>query len=425
MPLNYTYPHQPQIIIIGGGTAGSAAAVSAARMGAKVLLVEEGNCLGGVSTQAGVSEFFSSTEGMGSIFEELLGLLDDFGAYHDRFYNAEYLKLAWQVLADRAGVDILFHTTLSDVKMNGNRIEAVELVSLSRKFWVACDVCIDASGEGDLAALAGAEFMLGHPENGLTLHMSLSATWYDTGEVVKMTLPEGIERIESEADLPGLRGPRRLDDGRMYANMTKIMRHDPTDPVSLSDAEREARIQLLRIVEFVHRTKLPTWALASSGATIGIREGRRIVGDLILTEAEVLAPDGVCDFDDGIAVATAQIDFHSLTQKGHVGWRQRVNPYAIPYRCCTPRGIDNLLTAGKCISLDQVVFSSYRMTPTVCMVGQAVGIAAVMSLAVDGDTRGIEIGALRAELLAQRLMLDPRQHQAFAPEITANRKDSM
>jgi hypothetical protein len=175
---------------------------------------------------------------------------------------------------------------------------------------------------------------------------------------------------------------------------------------------------LARVIHYLQRTRFPTYALCSSGARIGIREGRRVVGEYVLSETDITGKEP-CDFEDGVAVATAQIDFHSLTKPGHGGWRQRVEPYAIPFRCLVAKGFRNLMVAGKCISGDQVAQSSYRMTPTCCAMGQAAGTAAALALeaAVD-DVRQVDVNALRAALTADGMELDPRRHQAFAPEVT-------
>jgi hypothetical protein len=203
--------------------------------------------------------------------------------------------------------------------------------------------------------------------------------------------------------------------------MTKVMGHDPTDPFSLSTAERKARRQLAQIVHFLQRTRFPTYALCSSGARIGIREGRRVVGDYLLTESDITGAKPR-DFPDGIAVATCQIDFHSLTQPGHVGWRQRVEPYAIPLRCLTVKGLENLLVAGKCISGDQVAQSSYRMTPTCCAMGQAAGTTIAIAVEHDlHDVRQLDVSQVRDDLAAHGVELDPRKHVAFAPEQSPDR----
>ena len=418
-----TTPYKPDIIIAGGGTAGSSAAVAAARRGHKVLLIEEGNCLGGVSTAGGVNWFYANLKGLGNIFTRLLTELKNFDAIQGHYFTGEYLKLIWQILADEAGVEILFHTSVVDAETEAGRLTRVRAVSASQLMEFEAKYFIDASGEGDLAFLSGAEYQLGHPENGRTLHMSLTAMFHETGQLRESYLPPGFAPIYNKEDLPGLHGPTRLPDNRLYANMTKVMGHNPVDPVSLSQAEQEARRQLVRIAYYVQKLH-PTYALASSGQKIGIREGRRIVGDYTITQEDITGDESK-DFPDGIAVATSQIDFHSLTRPGHVGWRQKVQPYAIPLRTMIPKGLKNLLVAGKPISGDQVAMSSYRMTPTVCAMGQAAGTAA--ALAVESgtdDIRHLDITALRAQLSRDGMELDPRKHKSFAPEVTPSAKDA-
>jgi hypothetical protein len=164
--------------------------------------------------------------------------------------------------------------------------------------------------------------------------------------------------------------------------------------------------------------------LASSGHKIGIREGRRIVGEYSLTQDDITG-EKPKDFYDGIAVATSQIDFHSLTKPGHVGWRQKVHPYSIPLRTMIPKGLKNLLVGGKSISGDQVALSSYRMTPTVCAIGQAAGTAAALAIETNiTDIRELDVPMLRKQLEIDGFDLDPGNHKPFAPEITPNPKDA-
>ena len=413
-----TLPFQPDVIVAGGGSAGSAAAVAAARRGHKVLLVEESNCLGGVSTGGGVSEWYASLDGLGDIFSRVVEEVDRYGAKFDRWFNGEYLKLAWQTLAQEVGVETLFHASLCGAHAENGRIESAQILASGEMFEVPARFWVDASGEGDLAFRAGAAFDKGHPQTGRTLHMSLTCMLFDTGKPVTPYLPPGVEPIRSQDELPGLHGGLELPDGRVYCNMTKVMGEDATDPLSLSRAEAQARLQMIRIVHYLQCTRFPRHMLGSSGARIGIREGRRIRGDYTLTEADVLNPQGT-DFPDGIAVATCHIDFHSLTQPGHGGWREYVRPYAIPLRALTPSGFSNLLTAGKCISGDQVAHSSYRMTPTCCAMGQAAGTVVALALEQNaGDVREVPMVQLRAQLRRDGMELDPRKHTPFAPELS-------
>lgn len=417
-------PYMPEILVAGGGTAGSAAAIAAAQRGHRVLLIEENNCLGGISTAGGVNEFYANLEGLGDIFTHLVTELENFDALRGRYFSGEYLKLIWQNLADQSGVDILFNAMVVETDTKQGSISAVRAVSASQLMEFQPKFVVDATGEGDLAFLAGADYHIGHPDSGRTLHMTLTAMFHDSGELREPYLPPGFTPIHSKEQLPGLHGPVKLDDNRVYANMTKVMGHDPTDPVSLSQAEQEARRQLVRIAYYVQKLH-PTFALASSGHKIGIREGRRIMGEYTLTEQDITG-DAPQDFPDGVAVATSQIDFHSLSQPGHAGWRQKVQPYAIPLRAMIPKGLNNLLVAGKPISGDQVAISSYRMTPTVCAMGQAAGTAVAMAIEADlTDIRSLDVQALRQQLSQAGMELDPRKHKSFAPELTPNPEDAL
>jgi hypothetical protein len=317
----------------------------------------------------------------------------------------------------------MFHTSVIDVIAKNGWIKEVVAVSGSYQMRLKAKYYIDTTGEGDGAFLAGADFDSGNPKNGRTLHMSLTAMFYDTGIERKNYLPPGYEPINSVEDLPGLRGPVRLADNRRYANMTKIMGHDPTNPLSLSQAEQEARRQLVRINYYV-QTLYPTYALIFSGQKIGIREGRRILGEYRLTQEDILGEISK-DFPDGVAVATAQIDFHSLSKPGHAGWRQAVQPYSIPFRAMIPQEFSNLLVAGKPISGDQVALSSYRMIPTVCAMGQAAGTAVALALE-EGclDIHKVNINSLRDILTKDGMELNPANHKPFAPEPTPNRADA-
>lgn len=403
------------IIVIGGGTAGTAAAIAAGRRGRRVLLVEEANCLGGTSTAGGLSEWFAALEGIGDIFARALKLLDQFGARKGSRYNPEILKIVWQLLAEEAGVQILFHSTLHEVIAGNRRVAGVKLLACSRPLAASARFFVDASGEGDLGFLAGAEFAQGDPIKGRTLFMTLIFTLFDTGQPVQPFLPPGLAPINDVKELPGFNVHARMFDGRVYCNMTKILDHDPTDPLSLTDAECEARRQLARILHFLQTRFHPTHALCSSGARIGIREGRRLVGDYVMVKEDILggAPPR---FPDGVAVATSQIDFHSLTKYGDAGWRQGVPPYLIPFRCMIAKSFDNLLMAGKCVSVDQVVHSACRMTPTCCAMGQAVGTAAAMAVESGiTDIRRLNIVNLRAQLQKDGMELDPKKHVPFNP----------
>lgn len=399
-------------LVAGGGTAGCAAAIACARRGHAVLLVEEANALGGTSTTGGVTSWFANLDGLGDVFAGIRAALAASGGLDGNAFDGEHLKLHWQLACEAAGVRLLFHAGVCEAQAGSGRITAAAAMASSRRISVHPRFVVDATGEGDVAALAGAPFELGDAQ-GRTLHCSLTATLQDSGRAVTPWLPPGLEPITDDAGLPGLDAVEDRGDGRLYLNMTKVMGVDTTDPFALSAAECAARRQLFRVVHHLQRTRHPRHRLATTAARIGIREGRRIIGQrrLRLDDIRRGAPS-----DDGICVATAQIDFHSLSTPGHGGWRERVAPYQIPWGCLLPQGMGNLAVAGKCISADQAVHSSCRMTPTVCAMGQAAGTAVALALeAGHADLRDLDVRALQRQLSADGMELDPRRHAAFAP----------
>ncbi len=185
------------VLVAGGGTAGCAAAIAAARRGHSVLLVEEANALGGTSTTGGVAEWFASLGGLGDIFDSVQAELERYGSRYRRHFNPEHLKIIWQLLAEKAGVRLLLHTSLVSATTKGARVTSAGLVSCSRALTAQARVFIDCTGEGDLAALAGAEFDQGAPATGRTLHMTLTFTLHDTGRPVTPYLPPGLSPIDS------------------------------------------------------------------------------------------------------------------------------------------------------------------------------------------------------------------------------------
>lgn len=254
------------IIVAGGGTAGAAAAIAAARRGWHVLLVEEQNCLGGTSTTGGVGEWFASLEGMGNIFDASVRELERFGARYgsQKVFNHEYLKIIWQLLAEQAGVELLFHASIFGVTKDGDTLTEVQIVCASRVLVAHARVFIDATGEGDLSFLAGASFLQGDPHSGTVLHMALTAWMYDTGKIQEPYLPEGLTPISGPEDLPGLGTGWVVDSHRVYLNATKVMGHDPTDPFSLSAAEREARLGCCRTEPHLGANRAPAlWVLCA------------------------------------------------------------------------------------------------------------------------------------------------------------------
>jgi len=264
--------------------------------------------------------------------------------------------------------------------------------------------------------LAGAEFKKGRESDGRVLQMSLTFKMWNTRKKVKPVLPEGCPEYRSREDLPSFFGVEKVEGGKLYCNMTKVLGLDPTKTEDLTKAEILARKQVMSCVYYLQTHGYPTYQLASIATQIGIREGRRITGDYILTEEDIVNGS---EFPDVIAVGTSQIDFHDIDNYGDRGSRrEKVPSYQIPYRCILVKGIENMLTAGKCISGDQVAQSSYRMIPTCAALGQAAGTAAALAIKHRAEPRDLDIKTLQ-EILREdgiRFRGVPPFYQKGVPE---------
>jgi len=387
------------VIVAGGGFAGVPAAVASARKGAKTLLIEHYGFLGGTSTAGLVRGFWATIDGVGNIFAEILEDLrkldalfgweeleydEEYLKYHPpglRF-DEEYLKYVLQDLVIRNGVELRLHSRVIDVIMDGDKVQYLVVHGKSGTEALGVEVVIDATGDGDVAALAGAEFKKGRESDGRQLAMSLHFKTMDTKENVRPVLPKGCAEYKSYDDLPFSPELR-----------PKVIGLDPTETEDLTKAEILARKQVMSIVHYIQTRVHPTYKLVSTATQIGVREGRRIIGDYVLTEEDVFMGR---EFPDVIAVGTSQIDFHDIDNYGDRGSRrEKVPSYQIPYRCLLVKGIRNMLTAGKCISGDQVAQSSYRMIPTCAALGQAAGTAAALAVEHKVGLRDLDIEKLQ------------------------------
>ena len=433
IPVRYT----PDILVAGGGPAGFAAAVAAARSGADVLLVEAGSCFGGSGTAAGINIFCSETDGVhdltGGVCDEFMrevcaagfgppGYDPDLHKTTRRFhYQVEGAKLIYDRMAKAAGFRFLFGTRLVAAGREGDRVAHVVCAAKSGLFAVRAAVFIDATGDADLAAFAGAETRTGDADGrcqAATLPSVWSGVdraaaeaagtslWGQGGERLKEAIAAG-EFTVPDPHLPGLIPMTSTSSG---GNVGHVYGVDATDERSLTEAFVQAR-EGLREWERFYRGRVPGYGnatLAATGSLMGIRESRRIVAD-----AEVTIDDYVAKrvFPDDIARACHYIDVHSPTSDAAMAEYSRERKvvscgkggnYGIPYRALLPRGIANLAVAGRCIGTDHLVQSSARVMPTCFATGQAAGLAAALAMkdGRNGALRAVPHSQLRDNLLA-------------------------
>ena len=396
------------VIVAGGGFAGVCAAVSSARKGAGTLLIEHYGFLGGAATAGLVRGFWATVDGVGYVFQEIydglkrLGALRESKDYAEEYlkhhppgvgFDEEYLKYILQDLVLKSGVDLRLHSRVIDVIKDEDRVGYLVVHGKSGIEALKARIVIDATGDGDVAALAGADFKKGRESDGRQLAMSLHFKLLDTGEKVKPVLPESCQEYESFEDLPFSPELR-----------PKVIGLDPTDTGELTKAEILARKQVMSIAHYMQKRGHPTYKLVSVAPQIGVREGRRIIGDYVLTEEDIVQGR---KFPDVIAVGTSQIDFHDIDEYGDKGSRREaVPPYQIPYRCILVKGIENMLTAGRCTSSDQVAQSAYRMIPTCAALGQAAGTAAALAVKSKVKLREMRVETLQGILAEDGVKFD-------------------
>ncbi|MEZ5943026.1 MAG: FAD-dependent oxidoreductase [Planctomycetaceae bacterium] len=388
------------VLVCGGGPAGVAAALAAARAGADVRLVELAGCLGGVWTAGLLTKILDGSNKSG-IMKELLQLFAERGSAVAKsssgtVYDPEIAKLVLEELLVDAGVRILLHTrVVGAVTDSNNRLAAIVTESKSgRQAWVA-DRFIDCTGDGDLAAQAGCQFDVGVGADCTCQPMSMLAllTGVDPNAIRQYIRETGSEAkrnllnlMEDSGINPSYRAPtlRHLHSG-IYSIMTN---HEygvsAFDVEAISEATIRARREVHDIVSGLRKLGGP-WsdiAVVATAEQIGIREGRRIRGRYEVTAADLAAglrhPEAVCR-------ATFPIDVHALSTAGNQEVDQSfkqggLKPYDIPYPALVAADVDGLLMAGRCISGDFIAHSSYRVTGNAVALGEAAGLAAAQSL---------------------------------------------
>jgi len=410
------------VVVVGGGPGGVAAAVAAARFGARTLMVERAGCLGGAATSMLVHPFMShltskTPDGAArrvvnaGLFREVVERLSARQAADPAEacipFDDEVLKVVLDELAAEAGVEVVFHAALYDVETDEGRVTAARFAHNGGPLRAVGKVFIDASGDGLLAQQAGCECMFGD-ERGKVMNLGLM---FIVGGVDSDAIPPRDEikrmvRAGGKDDPPlintaigTLSVPR---SGYVHFNAVSIP-GDPLDAADLSRAETEGRRRVENFVNWV-RANVPGFArcfLARTASCAGVRESRRVLGDYVLTADDFRR---AAKFSDGIACCSYYADRHGTGDGGHLPPGEY---YQIPYRSLIPKGLENLLVVGRCISAETVPQASLRIMPTAMCIGQAAGIAAAMSLP-SGVVRNIDVECLRREIRLAGGVLAPR-----------------
>jgi hypothetical protein len=436
------------VLVVGGGPAGIAAAAAAGRHGARTVLLEQYGCLGGMATVGLVGPFMTSfdTEGkeqiVKGIFMELVrrmiaegGALDpadvpagtDYVSFiHEAHHNStpfdpEAMKYAAMELVLDAGVDVRLHASVVKVQTSDRRIESLLFAEKGGLSLARARVIVDATGDGDVGALAGNPFAKGRAGDGKLQPASLflRIAGVDDGKVAawaaahmgpgKRLFEALVDQARKDGKFPrncpresvGLyRQPRR---GEWRVNTSRILDIDGSDPESLTRAEIEGHRQARELVRFFNEycPGLEKAYMVDTGFQVGIRETRRIEGLYTLTRADV---ENARRFDDGIARYSFFMDIHNPTGGGQETHERLFikggHFFDIPYRCLVASRVANLLVSGRCISADHQANGAIRVMPPCFATGQAAGTAAAMAVRGGVAPADVDVSGLRRALSA-------------------------
>ncbi len=416
------------VVVIGAGPSGISAAITAAELGCKTVLVEKNALPGGMAVAGEVSPFMLNHFGEMSldhpVYSRWLDIMHSYLSNASARWSAEHLGPKWgklyinknyaalsaEDMLENSGVDTLYEYTLFDTVTDKENIQAVILHSRNGLCAVSGKIFIDASGDALLSAQAGCPVAVGN-DDGLCQPM----TW--CFKVAPVDIPDEdfwtgqwrkeIQEAYRKAKADGtVSCPREnilmfqcTGDSMVHFNTTRVVMHDPTDAESYRQAGKIARQQIRELLDFF-RKKVRGFAdadIISMGQQLGIRESRRVLGDFILT-AEAFRSKS--KFPDAIARCNYPIDIHSPNGSG-----TRYEPmgyddfYEIPYRCLIPGNCQNLLTCGRIISSDHVINSSLRVMPVCCATGQGAGAGAALAVRMDCPPGKIDGRLVREELI--------------------------
>jgi hypothetical protein len=452
------------VVVIGGGSAGIAAACAAARNGAKTILVDAGPIIGGEFVSGIPIDGCISSRGdwvVGGIIRELFDECDRLGGYVGPLFDfrclnvvcvdPEIAKIAVVNLVRRHGVELLLYTFAEDVVVEDGRVTGVVVVNKNQRTLLRGDVVIDCSGDGDVAHTAGAPFEIGDAATGGLQPVTLVFRMVGVDARRLLTFVRDNPEHFGLAEYPGMQmtreqaaqglydqglpkafmvsdGPlmkKALAAGDIYQssmiaitpismarrevslNTTRVSYVDATKPEQLSAALPDLMDQVMICANFMRKYVPGFEEAVFSGIAprIGIRETRRIMGEYVLTEDDILEAR---KFEDGIGKGCHELDVHGVGT-GH----RRVaikdgGSYDIPFGSLIPLGFKNLLVAGRCFSSTREGHSSARVMGTCMAMGQAAGTAAAMlsGLNRDGDVRDLSVAALRETLREQGAVLD-------------------
>jgi hypothetical protein len=439
---------ETEVVVVGGGSAGFAAAVASARNGANTLLIERSQMLGGMATAGLVGPFMTCYDDepkeqiVKGIFDELcvrceerggaihpskVGGMSTYSSYYVRShchvtpFLSETLAIVMEEMVQEAGAKILYNVQMCDVMTEGDKIEGLLVWMKEGLTCIRAKTYIDCTGDADIAYYGDVACVKGDESSG---EMQPVTLFFEVGNINRDKFVGALEekKAKGELGIPGencwswyieeakKNGDWTIDRnevgnyeqpilGRWKINTTRIAHIDATNTEDLTRAVIEGRKQVQEVVEFM-RKYVPGCKeiqLLQVASTLGVRETRRIKGKYTLTAKDILERK---HFEDAICTFAYAIDIHN-SEGGGATFKQVNGYYTIPYRCLLPEDMNNLLVAGRCISGTSEAAASYRVIPCCIATGQAAGCAAALSLKEEVDVSNVNINRLQQMLLEQ------------------------
>lgn len=410
------------VLVCGGGTAGLGAALAAARLGRKTMLLERHGYCGGICVSSLVHTFDGARSCrdygqfvVGGIPREVIRRLEAAGglALEDNppetlNFDPEAMKAVGDRLLGEAGVTVLYHLFAAEALRDAERVRSVIAAGKEGLWEICAAVVIDTTGDGDVSYFAGADYEKDGRMQTMSQHFRIGGLSGDRGwEALEHDCRRAMDTAYAAGRAPKYGGPWliRIRPGEVTANCTRLY-GDGTKTEDLTRAEVAGREDMRLILE-IFRESIPDFRrsyVLAAGAEIGVRETRRVLGDYQMTAQDVLHSPGM---PDPVALGGWPIDVHPAD--GRVGVHPHKEdpprPYPIPLRSLLVRGLSNLLVAGRCLSATHEAHGSTRVSGTAMATGEAAGTLAALAAGRRCELREVPYEALAAQLTRQGVIL--------------------
>jgi len=385
------------VVVVGGGMSGVAAAYSLAKQGIKTLLVERYGFLGGMATAGKVNHWMrywineykeENIINKGFFYKVNKKLSETGDLIEPGIFNEEMLKIVLEDLILEAGVKLLYHSILVGVKKEKNKITEIILGSKNGIFNIEADYFIDATGDADLINFSNFEYEIGREKDNLcqpmTLCFRIKNVKYDNIQKLKKKVNDFYTVLFKKGELLNKRGNvlffENIDKSTIHFNSTRVNKKLPIDPFELTEAEIEGKKQVKELFFLLKNNikEFQNGILVDMAPQIGVRESRRIIGHYTLTENDIAS----CrKFSNSIARGNYAIDVHSPDgEYTYLKYIQEGDYYTIPYSSCLPKNSENILVVGRPISSSHIAHGAIRVMPICSSIGEGVGT--VLSYAI-------------------------------------------